>query len=230
MSEYPLQLRSGLMFLSHDGLWLLDTGSPVSFSAREEIELAGRRFSLARDLMGHSAENISQLVSFEVAGLLGNDVIGELDWRFDLPSEQVTVSTEPLPIEGPSIELSEILGVPVLPAEVGGQARRVLLDTGAELSYFPPQFFDGLSANGRFRDYNPVLGWFEVDLYSLDARIGDIPFTLRCAPVPEGFGLLQMTFQMAGAEGLVGIQILSSHQVLYSPRRSLLQLGAPGQH
>lgn len=224
MQTYPLQFRSGLMFLEHDGLWLVDTGSPVSFGPRDSVELAGVRFELARSLMGFSVEKISALVGFEIAGLLGTDVINRLDWLFDLPSGLVTVSTEPLQLEGPSIEIRDLMGVPVIPVEVGGRPLQAIFDTGAELSYLPRECFDGLSPHGRFRDLNPVLGSFEVDVYCLDARIGGIPFTLRSAPTPENLGLLQMAFRMAGAQGLLGIDIFRIRPVLYLPRRNLLQI------
>lgn len=222
MQTYPLLMRSGLMFLGHDGLWLVDTGSPASFGPCDSVELAGIRFELARSLMGFSAEKISALVGFEIAGLLGTDVINRLDWLFDLPAGRVTVSTEPLPVEGPSIEMADIMGVPLIPVEVGGRPLRAIFDTGAELSYLPRECFNGVAPNGRFRDFNPVLGSFEVDVYSLDARIGGIPFTLRSAPIPENLGLLQTAFSMAGAQALIGIQVLESQPTLYSPRRQRL--------
>ncbi|MGB9609640.1 MAG: hypothetical protein ACPL7M_01600 [Bryobacteraceae bacterium] len=224
MQDYPLHFRSGLMFLDHGGLWLLDSGSPSSFSERESLELEGRGFELAGSLMGFNAEKISDLVGFEVAGLLGTDVMNELDWLFDLPAGRVTVSTEPLPVAGPSIELDGIMGVPVIPAEVGGKHCQVILDTGAELSYFPVEFFDGLAPNGRFHDFNPVLGAFDVDVYCLEARIAGLPFNLRSATIPENFGLLRMAFQMAGAHGLLGIQVFQSQPVLYAPRQERLAI------
>lgn len=222
MQTYPLHLRSGLMFLEHGGLWLIDTGSPTSFSAHESIELDGARFGLRRSLLGYTADRISELVGFEIAGLLGNDVLSELDWQFDLTAGRATVSAEPLPMEGASIPLDSFMGTPIIAAEVGGRPCRLILDTGAELSYFPPEFFHGLAPNGRFRDFNPLLGWFDVDLYSLEARVAGIPFTLRSAPIPDNPGVLQMAFSMAAVQGLVGIQILQGQLTLYCPRQRRL--------
>jgi hypothetical protein len=210
------------MFLEHGGLWLIDTGAPTSFSARESIELDGARFGLRRSLLGYTADKISDLVGFEIAGLLGNDVLSELDWQFDLTAGRATVSAEPLPMEGDSIPLATFRGTPIIAAEVGGRPCRLILDTGAELSYFPAEFFHGLAQNGRFRDFNPLLGWFDVDLYSLEARIAGIPFTLRGAPIPKDFGLLEMAFHLAGAQGLVGIQILQGQPTLCRPRQQQL--------
>ncbi|GIU77639.1 MAG: hypothetical protein KatS3mg005_0877 [Bryobacteraceae bacterium] len=224
LQTYPLHLRSGLMFLEHGGLWLIDTGSPTSFSARESIELDGARFGLERSLLGYTADRISELVGFEIAGLLGNDVLSELDWQFDLKAGRATVSAEPLPMEGASIPLDSFMGTPIISAEVGGGPCRLILDTGAELCYFPAEFFRGLAPNGRFRDFNPLLGWFDVDLYSLEARIASIPFTLRSAPIPGDAGMLQLAFRMAGATGLAGIQVFLGRSAFYSPRQQRLAL------
>ncbi|MCS6954476.1 MAG: hypothetical protein RMK57_16805 [Bryobacterales bacterium] len=227
MTSYPLVLRAGLMVLEHDGLWLIDTGAPTSFSPRPHITLAGQQFNLADSLLGYTAEKISELLGFEIAGLLGTDVVHGLDWIFDLPAGKATISDEPLAVSGNAVDLHCTLGVPVIPATVRGRSCRVIFDTGAELSYFPPEFLSGLSSNGQFRDFNPAIGWFDTDVYSLEAEIASYPVTLRASRVSEDLGLMSMAFRMTDAEGLVGIQLCREFRIHYAPRRGILQVLTP---
>jgi len=226
MWTYPLTLRR-LMVLEQEGLWVIDTGSPVSFGDRESLDLGGRRFHLMRNFMGVSPEKLSDLLGFRVNGLLGNDVISGFYWVFDLPNGTTTLSTDTLALQGHTIQSRAVFGMPAIPVTVGEETMEALLDTGAELSYFPPELLNGCGTGEMFRDFNPAMGWFDVELHTLPVRIGNANFVLRAGAIGENLGLLRMTLSGAGASALIGNQIFRDHRIGYAPRRNLLVFMPP---
>jgi hypothetical protein len=82
--EYPLHFRAKHLFLELDArLWLVDTGSPMSFGAPGEVAIADRRFQLTPAFHGLNATSLSASVGVDCAGLLGADVLNEFDFRLD---------------------------------------------------------------------------------------------------------------------------------------------------
>lgn len=231
MQTYALQFRSNLMFLEHDGLWLIDTGSPFSVSSRTgAIRLDDIECPLQPRLPGFAIEDLTPVIGFEAAGLLGGDILNRFDWIFDLQNRTVTVSAGELALHGERIPIETFFSVPAISATVRGEAIRALLDTGAELSYFPPSLLEGCAIGEQFRDFNPYLGWFDVDLHEVPAQIGDSRFTLRSGAVRDNIRILAMTLQLAGASGLIGNQIFHDRRVAYFPRRGLLVLDGGSGH
>jgi hypothetical protein len=230
MTTYPLLLRGGLMFVEHEGSWLIDTGSPVSLSRGGELCLDGVQCDLQSNLMGFAAEDLSGIVGFEVTGLIGNDAISRFDWIFDLPNQTVSVSRDELHLDGSRLPVETFLTVPLLQTTVSGQAVRALLDTGAELSYFPPSVLDGLAPEGNFRDFHPFLGWFDTELRKVHAVIANHDFVLRAGVIGDNVGLLGLTLSVANANGLIGNQIFHDRRVGYFPRRGTLILDGSNGH
>jgi hypothetical protein len=231
MPAYSLQLRSNLMFLEHNGLWLIDTGSPFSVSSRvETICLDGIECPLRRRLPGFAIEDLTEIIGFEATGLLGGDILNRFDWIFDLPNQTITVTAGELDLPGARLPLEGFFSVPAISATVRGELIRALLDSGAELSYFPPRLLEGCAIGEQFRDFNPYLGWFDVDLHEVSAQIGNSQFILRSGAVRDEIQILAMTLQLAGASGLIGNQIFHDRRVGYFPRRGTLILDGSNGH
>ena len=57
--------------------------------------------------------------------------------------------------------------------KVNGRDIKVILDTGARIDYMDPAILDTSVAVSHERDYNPIIGFFEVDGYKATYAIGD---------------------------------------------------------
>jgi hypothetical protein len=222
MTELPLHLRDGHLFLELDGaLWLLDTGAPASFGAAGTVTIEGRPFELERSYVGLDAATLSGWVGVPCAGLLGADVLGEFDALLDAPRGRATVSSATLEHTGTSIALEQFMGIPIFAVEVRGARHRMFFDTGAQVSYFQDDALSTFPAAGKVQDFYPGVGRFETDTFTVDAAIGGVPFRLRCGSLPP---LLVLTLPMAGVSGIVGNELLADRAVGYFPRRGLLVL------
>ena len=226
MHTLPLQLRDGHLFIDLGGdlggqLWLLDTGAPTSFGASRSLAIAGERFELDADYLGLTPEALSGFIGVPVVGLLGADVLGRFDHIFDTAAGKLTLSTAELSHTGQQVRLDEVMGIPIVTAQIGGRAYRMFFDTGAQISYLQSDALKTFPAAGSVTDFYPGVGEFETDTHDVQVSLEGVPFTLRCGTLP---GLLGMSLAMAGTEGIVGNAILSERIVGYFPRRGVMML------
>ncbi len=227
MCEYPLRLSQGHLLARIDGQeWVLDTGSPLSFGDPGAIELAGERNPLARSGAGVDARALSGFLGEACAGLLGTDLLGRFDHRFDVAGGSWTLAGEELALEG-GVPLAAplCLGVPRVQAEVSGRTLEAFFDTGAWLSYLPEDCLEGCPGEGTVQDFLPAFGTFEVETFRVEVGLGAWRGSLRCAALPEAIALL---LGLTGTEGILGSEVLTGQPVLWSPRRGWLALDQAG--
>ena len=120
---------------------------------------------------------------------------------------------EPLEVEGERLEVSDLLGVPIVEATVRGHARRLFFDTGAKLSYANDEIVAGLASTGRERDFYPGFGTFETDVYDVPVVLGGIEATVPCGVLPP---LLRLVLLMGGAHGILGTAIFDHADVAFA--------------
>jgi hypothetical protein len=222
MTTLPLVFNHGHLFVKLEGnLWLYDTGAPTSFGAAESLRFAGEQFELSSSYFGLTAATLSQYVGVECSGLLGADVLSRFDHILDTVGGNLTVSTAELSYDGQSVRLDEFMGIPIVPARVGGSDYRMFFDTGAQISYFQDDSLTKFPSAGCVTDFYPGVGQFQTDTHEVPASLGGVAFVLRCGSLP---GLLGATLMIAGTQGIVRNQILNARISGFFPRRNLLCL------
>ena len=200
-------------------MWLLDTGAPASFGNERAVTIAGERFPVSGGHLGLTTETLSRFVAVECTGLLGADVLGHLDFVFDVPNQRIAISTGELECSGTAIDLDEYMGIPIAPVRIRGTDYRMFFDTGAQLSFFEHESLASFPVAGRVADFYPGLGQFETETHDVSVTLGGLDLTLRCGALPEGLGA---TLMMAGTNGIIGNQLLGDRRVGYFPRRHAL--------
>lgn len=153
--------------------------------------------------------------------MLGADVLGRFDLILDAIRGTVTVSTAELPHKGQTVVLDEVMGIPIVTARIRGKEYRMFFDTGAQISYFQNKSLTDFPAAGTITDFYPGVGRFQTETYNLKVTLSETVFTVRCGILPRPLGA---TLMMAGAEGIVGNEILRNRTVGYFPRRHALVL------
>ncbi|MCX8155216.1 MAG: hypothetical protein N3J91_01985 [Verrucomicrobiae bacterium] len=222
MHSYPLKHRNGHLFVEVEGeLWLLDTGSPLSFGKNTTIALAGQPFNINSSFHGLAAAALLEAIGVPCAGLLGGDVLDKFDHLLEVESGRLTLSTDTLEHSGESIPLEPLMGVPVVKAQVRGNEFRMFFDTGAQLSYFQSPMLTQFPSLGSFTDFYPGIGNFSTETYEVPLSLGAVTTTLRCGVLPT---LLGTALNLANVQGIIGIEMLLNRKVGYFPRQRRLVL------
>ncbi|MCX7835700.1 MAG: hypothetical protein N2450_06475, partial [bacterium] len=206
MQRYPLLFKRGLIFIEvSNHLWILDTGAPNSFGDISQIELDHQLFSIQKSFIGISRAFLSPNFGSDFIGLIGNDVINQFDFIFNLKHGELIVSNEELKCDGQEVPFTQLLGSPIVNITIQTQTYSMILDTGAEISYLHHNWISQFRPMGRFDDYNPILGKFSSETYQVEMNLGGVKFSVRCGIFPEESSHL---LSMFGVDGILGNPIL----------------------
>ena len=111
------------------------------------------------------------------------------------------------------------MGIPIVSPNIDGANRRMIFDTGAQISYLQNISLNTFPSAGIVNDFYPGVGQFQTETYMVDISIGTKSQQLRCGSLPE---LLGMTLMMAGTEGIIGNEILRNSVAGYFPKQKQL--------
>ena len=212
-NEYDIRLSRGHVLIDGgEGLLLVDTGSPMSFHELGRIRLCGGEYSVPESLPGAGADYVSGKVGERVAGLVGMDILGPLGTRIDIPGGKLTLQPS---TEGTAPVPSGVSGLGYVFADmtVAGRPARVILDTGAPVSYISPSFTEGLVPVDHVTDFNPMVpgDTFETPVFEIPSSFAGRDFQMRAGHLPGFFtGMLSML----GVDGVVGMEIFGRMPVV----------------
>ena len=103
------------------------------------------------------------------------------------------------------IPFEENYGVLTIGIKVNGKDTRVILDTGARIDYMDPSLLDTSNAISHERDYNPILGHFEVDGYKTTYGIGDQEFETITYGATDMLKNYVLSMGIRGVSGVIGL-------------------------
>lgn len=212
-NEYNIRLSRGHVLIDGgEGLLLVDTGSPLSFHELGRIRLCGGEYQVPTSLPGADSDYVSDKVGERVAGLVGMNILGPLGMKVDIPEGELTFHPS---TEGTAPVPSGVSGLKYVYADmtVAGRPARVILDTGAPVSYISPSFTKGLAPVGHITDFNPMVpgDTFETDIFEFPASFAGRDFQMRAGHLPP---LFTRMLSMLGVDGVVGMEIFGRFPVV----------------
>lgn len=214
MITLPLTTSNGHFIVTIDDKnYILDTGSPVSYSFTEKttfVPFGDKHLIFLPFPLKGVKEEIEELVNMPIHGIIGLDTMKELK-RMEISKEggyvkfggdSVSDST------GYSIPFEENNGVLTIGIKVNGKNTRVILDTGARIDYMDPSLLDTSNAISHERDYNPILGNFEVDGYKNTYVIDDQEIETITYGATDMLENYVLSMGIRGVFGVVGLNAI----------------------
>ena len=185
--------------------YLLDTGSPVSFSLKPSLRnvvINGRVFPLDPKPMNLSISSTRELVGMDVDGFIGMNIIRQTsltvykDGRLSFGVEDE---------EGTPLELlADDFGLLKLKFSCNDVVGAFLLDTGAKYGYGSKQLFLNNKEEKLFEhiyDYNPFIGHFDSDAYCFNFNFGPIQQVYEVGDSDDVRELMRLSSVKASAVG-----------------------------
>lgn len=214
MKTYKTEIIGGHILIDCEGQrFLVDTGSPATFSASGSISICGETISVPTSLMGVSSSYITEKVGAPVQGLIGMDLIGRFGMCVDV--ENCTVTFGECGEGMTKVPSYSIPGSIVMQMEINGKVAKVIPDTGAPTSYISPSFTEGLESVDTVTDFSPFSGTdtFETPVFDVAAEVAGRPFSMKVGHLPSE---LSFMLRMLGVDGCVGMDFLKHFKVLFS--------------
>ena len=220
--KYELRLHDGHMMISLvEGIFIIDTGAPTSFSRRGKLSFGGRQIDVPINAMGMlDADTLSGYVGTRLDGLIGMDVLKKFKLTFFARSTLFVEKSggddnSIAPISDSSflpLETNDFMGIPVVSMKVDKRPVRMFVDTGAKVSYLDPQMLVDFKVEGTIHDFYPGVGEFDVDISTVWCDLNGWPFPAKFGRLPA---LLQMTLMFGGVDGIIGHDIFDSYTIRF---------------
>ena len=214
MITLPLTTSNGHFIVTVDNKnFILDTGSPVSYSFTDKptfVLFGDKHLTFLPFPIKGAAKEIEELVNMPISGIIGLSTMKELK-RMEISKEEGYVMFGGEDIskeEGYSIPFEENNGVLTIGIKVNGKDTRVILDSGARIDYMDPSLLDTSNAINHERDYNPILGHFEVDGYKTTYGIGDQEIETITYGATDMLKNYVLSMGIRGVNGVVGMNAL----------------------
>lgn len=213
---------------------LLDTGCPYSYLENSSIgsfRINDIHFVLRRDKKSQQMRAItnfprlSNLIGENTDGVIGADFFALNDILIDFENRQVQFNQS---IQLGNLEITPLtflmipnftdnVMLPTFEVSILGLCLTFCLDTGAMHSILhsghagilgPPQ--------GRFEEYNPILGEFSANYHRVDISIGQKTFLNRIISTSQEYDNAIEKLRIGGndMEGILGVSTLSEN-ILY---------------
>jgi hypothetical protein len=155
-------------------------------------------------------------------GVIGADILNQYDVVFDVNWERVTLHTDPVEMEGATLPMTDLAGVPIIDATVERTPVRLFFDTGAFVTYVRDERIARHRGQGMVDDFYPTLGRFAAPTYRVPVTLGRTVYDLQSGVMPEGLAQLIVAH---GVDGILGNEMLRRRQVGYFPRRRTVVFG-----
>ncbi|AGX88325.1 hypothetical protein [Candidatus Symbiobacter mobilis] len=221
--QLPLSFQNGHYFTTIDGAdWIIDTGSPTSFGTSISLQLADQKYEIVAEYMGLDGKELSQYVNHPTSGIIGSDILNDLDVILDTRNNILELSHDTLSVHGTTVPLTSVLGVPIVIAIIENAEHQMFFDTASPISYFQEQSLANYPSLGEFQDFYPGYRRFTTATNRLPIELESEHFELRCGTLPQP---LAMALSMAGASGIIGNETMGNRILGYFSRRNVLIFG-----
>ncbi|WP_155800990.1 hypothetical protein [Pontibacter sp. BAB1700] len=147
----------------------------------------------------------------EITTLLGADILSKYKLLLDYRNTQVSFSKQLIDLGGGVAPISSFMGIPIINLTVAERTVKCFLDTGAKLSYLSKELTQNYESVGAEADFYPGVGKFTTDCYSVSTTYGGNTFDARFGNLPD---LPQMTFMLAGTNGIIGYDFFDNFKVM----------------
>ena len=224
MHKYNIHKHHGPLIIDIDGeLWVVDTGSPWTIGSAKAVRFAGDTFAVGHRLWPETYTSVRDGFNVKTAGLIGTDVLNQLDMKIDLAEHTLTASRDRLECAGDALPLDYANTIPVFQAAFDGFPHRVIFDTGAHISYVHPDLFPEDVNPIRVTDHSPQFGSFETDVTNLLVSVAGRLFPVNCGTLPPP---LDSVYPHADVSAIIGLDLCRfAITIGYFPRRNLMVIG-----
>lgn len=219
-TSYPLiEHERHLLLENRQGLLVIDTGSPVSFHEDGIIELGDCKMDVSESVFGMvDSHYLSKNIGTKIKGLLGMDFMGKHTTFFNTQRFGGFVSFEDERDPGrDALDRFSVGGCPGIVMMVNGRHARMLVDSGANLSYIDEKFVMDAPSAGQKKDFSPMfgVGVFTVDTYEIPCHIGcgneidkDLQLVFGLPPIQIG-SLLRNN----NVDGIIGYDLFKNFRI-----------------
>ena len=209
-TKYKVILINDHLLIDDEQRVIIDTGSPTSFHDTGNLSLCGENIDVPTSFINVNSEYLTKEIGGEIHGLIGMDIISKYPILFDLKNGVIFFDDDAQYISSfPTYNLPGKLFY--IELYVNGVKVRLAVDTGANTSYLLAHFVEGKLSIGSKRDFSPLLGDFNTNLYECNVQLfhnKSIVMTFGTLPSSVATSL-----ELLNIQGIIGIEFFKKFRL-----------------
>ena len=178
------------------------------------INLSGEDISVATSIVGVCSEYLSSNVGTSINGLVGMDIIHRYPLLVDAREGYLFIDDDAVYSHSiKSFDLGPLAqGLIAIEMRINNIPVRMIVDTGAPVSYVKESIIRGLESKGEMTDFHPFIGEFKTETYQcvVDSVLDGNQYNQTFGVLPN---LLSMTLAMLQVDGIIGIDLFKRYRI-----------------
>lgn len=220
---FTISFAQGHPTINIDGkIYVVDSGSPASFSYTGTIPLLGREYTVPYG--EYILDDLNRVLDTRIDGLIGGEILKRVGAvEIDYPHNTITFHDSLPEVSGAAeINVRVFLNYLVFNMKIDGQERRVFLDTGAPVAYLCSNVLPDKQPDGYTKDVTPN-GTFETPLYTMESELAGKKFDVSYGKLPVAH---QVMARIMNCQGVIGkdIFLLGTVIISYQKGKMYIQL------
>ena len=161
--DFPIKIINDHIIIDNEQRLILDTGSPLSFHKSGTI-CVGERIEVPTSLPGVSNIYLSEKIGCDVYGMIGMDIISKIPTLISVKDGFVFFNDDAKYYDR-FVRCHNNTGLLCVNLKINGRSARMIVDSGAKVSYINSDYVAGMEAEYCAYDYSPYIGDFQTSLY-----------------------------------------------------------------
>ena len=221
--DFRIKLVNDHIVIDDEQHLILDTGSPTSFHSSGVINLSGEDIPVGTSALGVRSDYLTSQIGTSIDGLIGMDIINRYPMLIDARDGHIFINDDSIHSHSfKSFDLGPLSqGLIAIEMGVNNNPVRMIVDTGAPISYIKKSIVEGLVSEREVSDFHPLIGDFKTELYqcAVDSVLNGEQYNQTFGVLPN---LLSMTLDMLHVDGIIGIDIFKRYRIQIRDRKLFL--------
>ena len=210
--SFPIKIINDHIIIDNEQKIILDTGSPLSFHKSGTISIA-EKIKVPTSLVGISDTYLSERIGCDVYGLIGMDIISKFPTLISVKNDFLLFNDYTPYSADRFVKCHNNTGLLCVKLMINGRFARMIVDSGAKVSYISNDYVAGMVADDCTCDFSPYIGDFQTSLYNCKTElIGcDVTYEQQYGTPPA---LLATLLHQYGVDGIIGIELFKKFRIL----------------
>lgn len=200
-------------FLCEKKVFLLDTGSLISFSSIK-CNFLNNELKINKNMV----DRINNGFKIKIDGLIGMDILSRYNLLLDYKNKELEITNKKINYDGIVLKLESIQGLTVVAGKISNKKVKLIFDTGAAAcSYLNPEITKNLKVSKTITEFHPYIGEFETNIKKVELELTSATDESKKISIMMYAGTLPDAMNYVydwGVDGIIGYDLLENKKVI----------------
>lgn len=222
MEKYSIGIsESHVIAIINNKRVLISTGTPISIGDMPEIMILGQVYKLENKYLGMDIKQISEHLRTDINAVLGMDILSKFIFYISHGIEAMICSDFFINFKESMRELPINIdaGQLILDVKIAGVDMKMILDTGAKLSFLNSSLLEGQKSFGKKDAFYPGAGSFTTEIFNMPIQLKEKVMAIPVGKLPD---TIMTDLALRQCYGILGADIFKYFSIQFCLKKNTL--------